>query len=100
MGLSLKVDSPLPKPCKALGIKEEDGFRNIDKIRAFDKPTLIIHAEKDHIIPFADGQALYEASPAKDKRFLGIPEADHNNLFSHGMEEYMQAVKELAALAG
>ena len=84
----------------ALGIKEEDGFRNIDKIRAFDKPTLIIHAEKDHIIPFADGQALYEASPAKDKRFLGIPEADHNNLFSYGMEEYMQAVKELAALAG
>jgi len=80
---------------EALGIKEEDGFRNIDKIRTFDKPTLIIHAEKDHIIPFVDGQALYEASPARDKRFLEIPGANHNDIFMRGMQEYMQAIKEL-----
>jgi pimeloyl-ACP methyl ester carboxylesterase len=41
---------------EALGFKEESGFGNIDKIKTFNKPTLIIHAEFDHIIPFSDGK--------------------------------------------
>lgn len=77
-----------------LGIKEEEGSRNIDKIKSFHKPTLIIHAEYDHIIPFSQGQDLYEASPAEDKRMLKIPRADHNTLFQYGMTEYLNAIKE------
>jgi fermentation-respiration switch protein FrsA (DUF1100 family) len=80
---------------EALGIKEEEGFRNIDKISTFDKPTLIIHAEKDHLIPFSEGQALYDACPARDKRLLKIPGANHNDIFLRGMREYMEAVKGL-----
>ena len=80
---------------KAMGVTEEEGFRNADKIRTFPKPTLIIHAEHDHIIPFSDGQALYEACPADDKRLLQIPKANHNDIFARGIEPYMQAVKEL-----
>jgi fermentation-respiration switch protein FrsA (DUF1100 family) len=34
------------------GFKEEEGFRSVHKIRSFDKPTLIIHAVRDHIVPF------------------------------------------------
>ena len=52
----------------AMGFKEEAGFCNIDKIQNFDKPTLVIHAEYDHIIPFAEGQALFDSSPASEKR--------------------------------
>ncbi|MCP4567626.1 MAG: alpha/beta hydrolase [FCB group bacterium] len=81
---------------KAMNIQEEDGFRNIDKIRTFPKTTLIIHAEKDHIIPFSDGQALYDACPSQDKRLLKIPKANHNDIFLRGMSEYMEAIKELA----
>ncbi len=80
---------------ETLGFKEEEGFRNIDKIRAFDRPTLIIHAEYDHIIPFSDGQALYEASQAEDKTFLKIPDANHNDIFMRGLSEYIEAVKQL-----
>ena len=80
---------------EALGISEERGFRNADKIRTFPKPTLIIHAERDHIIPLSDGKALYEACPAPDKRFLMIPGANHNDIFFRGMQDYMEAVKEL-----
>jgi len=83
----------------ALGFREESGFRNIDKIRTFPKPTLVIHAEEDHIIPFAEGRALFEACPAPDKRFLPVPGADHNNIFVRGMPGYLQAVKELAETA-
>jgi alpha-beta hydrolase superfamily lysophospholipase len=79
----------------AFGIREEAGFRNIDKIAKFDKPVLIIHAEYDHIIPYSDGTALYDHCPSQDKSFLKIPDADHNTIFLHGIKQYMQAVKEL-----
>jgi fermentation-respiration switch protein FrsA (DUF1100 family) len=79
-----------------LGIQEEDGFRNIDKIATFHKPTLIIHAERDHIISFTEGRALYDASPAMNKRLLTIPEANHNDIFLRGIKEYMEAVGNLA----
>ena len=37
------------------GFVETMGFQNADKIRNFSKPTLIIHAEHDHIIPHSEG---------------------------------------------
>jgi len=78
---------------QAIGFKEEQGFRNIDKIQTFDRPTLIIHAEKDHIIPLSDGQALYDACKSPDKTFLKIPGANHNDIFMRGLSEYMAGVK-------
>ncbi len=80
----------------AMGFKEAAGFRNVDKIRDFDRPTLVIHAELDHIIPFSDGKALYDACPAPDKTLLMIPGANHNDIFARGLSEYMKAVKALA----
>jgi alpha-beta hydrolase superfamily lysophospholipase len=79
-----------------LGISEKDDLRNIDKIRGFHKPVLVIHAEYDHIIPFSDGQALFNACSSSDKRFLKIPGADHNTIFAKGIEDYMKEVKRLA----
>ena len=80
---------------EALGFREEEGFHNVDKIRGFQKPTLIIHAERDHIIPFSDGQALYDASPAREKTLLKIPGANHNDIFMRGFSAYMEAMKAL-----
>jgi fermentation-respiration switch protein FrsA (DUF1100 family) len=80
---------------ETLGFKEEAGFRNIDKIGQFKKPTLIIHAEFDHIIPFSDGKALFEASPSPNKTMLEIPGANHNDIFMRGMNEYMTALQQL-----
>lgn len=79
----------------SLGIQEGTGFRNIDKIKDFSKPTLIIHAQYDNIIPFSDGVLLHEASPAKEKQLLQIPNADHNTIFAVGINAYMKAVRDL-----
>jgi fermentation-respiration switch protein FrsA (DUF1100 family) len=81
---------------EALGFREESGFGNIDKIQKFNKHTLIIHAEYDHIIPFSDGEALYDACPSPDKIFLKIPGANHNDIFMRGLKEYLAAVKHMA----
>lgn len=70
-------------------------MENIHKIGAFTKPLLVIHAERDHIIPLGDGQALFTACPAPRKRLLTIPMADHNTLFAYGLDSYMDAVKDL-----
>ena len=71
---------------------EEKVFRHIQKINAFQKPALIIHAEYDHIIPFSDGRALFEACGSKNKTFLKIPGADHNDILFRGLSEYMAAI--------
>jgi pimeloyl-ACP methyl ester carboxylesterase len=80
---------------KAIGFSEEKGFGNIDKIRNYKGPTLIIHAEYDHIIPFSDGQSLYDASPAPDKKLIQIPGANHNDILSRGLSEYMDGIQKL-----
>ncbi|MBL0700871.1 MAG: alpha/beta hydrolase [Desulfosarcina sp.] len=82
-----------------LGIGEKNGLRNIDKAAGFKKPFLVIHAEFDHIIPFSDGKALFDASPSTKKNMLMIPGANHNSIFAAGFEDYMQAIQELTGLA-
>ncbi|MFW6115000.1 MAG: alpha/beta hydrolase, partial [Thermodesulfobacteriota bacterium] len=79
-----------------MGLREDDGIQNSNKIAQFTKPTLIIHGEYDQLLPLAEGKALYEASPAADKRLLMIKGANHNDIFMRGMKEYLEAVKELA----
>lgn len=82
----------------AIGFDEKKGFGNLDKMGTCDLPCLIIHAEHDHIIPFSDGQALFDICPAQYKKLLKIERANHNDIFLHGMEPYLQAVKEICFL--
>jgi fermentation-respiration switch protein FrsA (DUF1100 family) len=70
-------------------------LENLAKIEKFGKPTLVIHAEYDHIIPFSDGQDLFNACPAEEKQLLMIPGANHNDIFARGLPEYMAAIRSL-----
>lgn len=82
------------------GLREDGGFGNEMKITMYSGPTLIIHAERDNIIPYGDGVALRNASRGNYLKMLTIPGADHNTIFMYGMREYLAAVKELATAAG
>jgi hypothetical protein len=57
---------------------------------------VVIHAEFDHIIPFNDGQALFEAGGADDKVLVKISGANHNDIFMRGLDRYLEAVSSLA----
>jgi alpha-beta hydrolase superfamily lysophospholipase len=81
---------------QAIGFEEKACFGNVDKIKAYPGPTLIIHAEHDQIIPFADGAALFEASGSRDKKLLKIPHANHNDILMQGLADYMAAIKAMA----
>ena len=65
---------------------------NESSIKEVAVPTLIIHGQRDQIIPVSDGKALYAASGAEKKEILTIPRAGHNDLLWVGMNEYMDAI--------
>ena len=52
-------------------------------------PVLVLHGDRDTIIPFALGEAVYEAAN-EPKRFYRIPGADHNDTYVVGGEPYFQ----------
>ncbi len=74
-------------------LTEVAGPQNLEKIKGVQTPTLLIHAEYDQIIPLAEGEELYRASGAVEKRFVRIPGADHNDIFFRGMDLYLEAMK-------
>lgn len=84
----------------SVGFQESEGFTNLDKIRGFRKPILIIHAEHDQIIPFSDAQALYDNCPASDKTLLKIPEAGHNDILARGLTQVLAAIKAFSGRLG
>ena len=92
---SIPLLSTLGVDVDRLDLMEKNGMRNIDKAAKFKKRFLVIHAELDHLIPFTEGKALFDASPSTKKHLLMIPGADHNTIFSTGFNDYMKAVKEL-----
>lgn len=73
-----------------------DQFRNLDKIPNINCPSLIIHGERDEVIPFWHGQQLHEAAPGP-KTFVPLPQASHNDVRSAGGNTYLDAIKAFAA---
>lgn len=80
------------------GSDAENGFGNAHKIGRVTVPTLIIHGERDLIIPVSDAVALFNAAGAKDKRLIRIAEAGHNDLMLIGQDEYFGAIDEFCGV--
>lgn len=66
-------------------------FKSIDKIGRIDAPKLIIHGERDSLIPFSHGRALYDAAPPP-KEFYPIAGADHNDTYITGGQAYFRKI--------
>jgi pimeloyl-ACP methyl ester carboxylesterase len=59
-------------------------------------PVLVMHGDRDSIIPFAQGQALFDRIPGP-KRFVVIPGGDHNDVSAPDAEAYWRAIDEFVA---
>jgi len=70
-----------------------DPIGNVQKMQSVHLPLLVIHGERDMLIPVANGQALYDASPARLKYIVRIMRAGHNDLLYYGVREYFAAIK-------
>ena len=79
-------------PYLPAGILVRDKFPSLDRIRDVDAPVLIIHSPEDSLIPFHQGQALFDAA-REPKTFLEI-RGDHNEGFIISGSKIESAVSE------
>ena len=77
-----------------LGITENDGFFNVQKIATFTKPTLLIHGQFDEIIPVNSAAILQSESPARFKELQVVPGASHNTIIAKTGEMYFSVIKQ------
>ena len=76
-----------------MGFSLSDGFLNGEKIKKYIGPLLIIHAQEDHIVPFSQGETLFDNCPSPNKRFIPIQNANHNNLLTIGFNIYFEELE-------
>ncbi len=68
-------------------------YDNLSKIGRLRLPLLVLHGERDDIVPFAQGRRVFEAAP-EPKRFWAIPGAHHNDTYVVGGEPYWRALRQ------
>jgi fermentation-respiration switch protein FrsA (DUF1100 family) len=61
-------------------------------VREYGGPLLVIHGDRDSIVPYLAGRKVYEAAPAGRKVFATIEGADHNDLHVVNPQAYWAAV--------
>ncbi|NTV58532.1 MAG: alpha/beta hydrolase [Deltaproteobacteria bacterium] len=70
-------------------------YNNIEKISHLTVPKLIVHGDRDEIVPFSMGQKLFEAA-LDPKFFYPVKDAGHNDVFVIGGEKYFEVFAEFA----
>jgi hypothetical protein len=68
-------------------------YDTLEKIRQVRGPLLILHGDQDDIVPYAQGQRIFEAAP-EPKEFYTIRGAHHNDTFIVGGDPYFAALKD------
>lgn len=83
-------------PVESLGLREENGFRNYQKISEITKPTLILHAQFDELIPLNEADVLLKNSAAGRKELIVIPRAGHNDIIQLCGKGYFETIARFA----
>jgi hypothetical protein len=66
-------------------------FPAVEFMRRVTVPVLVMHGDRDSVIPFGQGQALFEKIPGP-KRFFTIRGGDHNDVAPSDPHTYWEAV--------
>ncbi len=64
-------------------------YDNLEKIGQLQVPLLILHGDRDAIVPQQMGKALFKRAP-QPKTFYSIPQAGHNDTYDVGGLGYWQ----------
>jgi alpha-beta hydrolase superfamily lysophospholipase len=71
--------------------------RHHAELRAIELPLLVIHGERDELIPLDDARALLERVGSARKSLEVIPGAGHNDLWWRGRQRYFAALARFIA---
>ena len=73
-----------------------NAFNNIEKIGSVVCPTLVVHGNKDNVIPIEMGRRIFDKTVA-EKRFAEIEGAGHNDLSTIYRATYWPPIHEFIA---
>jgi fermentation-respiration switch protein FrsA (DUF1100 family) len=65
-------------------------FDSLARISRLQRPLLIIHGDRDRVVPWTMGKKLFENAP-EPKTFLSVPGAGHSDSYLVGGESYQLA---------
>ncbi len=86
-----------------VGLLLRDPFRSIDRIGDIRAPLLVMHGERDGIIPIALADLLFAAAH-EPKRFVRLPDVDHVSVLETGglapVEAFLADIENRLAAAG
>jgi pimeloyl-ACP methyl ester carboxylesterase len=57
-------------------------------------PTLVIHGERDTLVPLKEAEELYRHLGTKEKELVIIPGATHNDIFYVGFQKYFETIQQ------
>lgn len=63
-----------------------------EKIRKIKTPLLVLHGDRDEVVPFSQGKMVFAAAP-EPKKFFAIAGAGHNDTYLTGGESYFQQLR-------
>ncbi|HKY07399.1 MAG TPA: alpha/beta hydrolase, partial [Candidatus Binatia bacterium] len=67
-------------------------YDTLDKIKKIKVPVLVLHGNRDEIVPFEHGKAIFAAAP-EPKKFFTIVGASHNDTYAIGGETYFRELR-------
>jgi pimeloyl-ACP methyl ester carboxylesterase len=70
-----------------------DAYPSLSLVAELRTPLLVLHGERDDIVPASNGRALYDAAP-EPKRLHLFPEAGHNDLIAFDGDEWAAVIRE------
>ena len=73
-------------------------FNTLDMLNGFRNPVLVLHGERDSIVPVTLGRQLYEKLSAP-KQFVAVAGANHNDLIGLSRRDYWTPILDFVAAA-
>jgi fermentation-respiration switch protein FrsA (DUF1100 family) len=114
LGSAVALDLALARPCRALVLESpfasipamaravypflplwpfvRTRYDNESKVPRLAVPLLVLHGDRDEVVPFTQGRRVFEAAP-EPKRFYPIPGAGHNDTYLVGGAAYWDTVR-------
>jgi fermentation-respiration switch protein FrsA (DUF1100 family) len=68
-------------------------FDLLERLPQISMPLLVIHGDRDHVIPLELGKAVYDAARPPKELYV-VRGADHNDLYAIGGQAYFERLKQ------
>jgi fermentation-respiration switch protein FrsA (DUF1100 family) len=67
-------------------------YDTLEKVRHIKSPLLVIHGDRDEVVPYNQGKEVFAAAP-EPKEFYTIAGARHNDTYIIGGDPYFAVLK-------